>query len=180
MNKITEMNNPVSNTMVKIAFGFQAQVGKDTAIDYLINEWGGTRLAFAWPLKDIRDFAQRRVGFSAMKDRKLLQCLGDWVRKDDPLKLLSLLITSIPESGHVFVSDVRYPNEFDALKKAGFSMVKITRQNARASNDSSVCAHSSEQSLCDAQWDFVLHNDSVSLSSFHRVVHDLFLVVNAR
>lgn len=159
---------------MKLAFGHTARVGKDSAADYLIDTFGGEKLAFARPLKDIRDFAQQRVGFSTKKDRKLLQMLGDWVRVDDPAKLVSVLIDSVPVCGNVFVTDVRYENEFTALLKAGFIMICITRKDAKASSDSSVFSHSSENSLSFAPWHHVLSNES-SLSDFHCVLHDLFV-----
>jgi len=57
---------------MRIAFGYKARSGKDTSADYLARAYGGERLAFAQPLYDILQHAQRTCGFPDEKDRAFL------------------------------------------------------------------------------------------------------------
>ena len=145
--------------MIRIAFGFQAEVGKDTAADFLVFKYGGMKLAFADPLKEIRDFAQENIGSSAVKDRALLQFLGDWAKIKDPDIFVNTLARSLPGDQNTYISDVRFKNEFDYLKSQGFLLVRIKRRGASASSScESVCSHESEHNLHDASWDYTLKN----------------------
>lgn len=145
--------------MIRIAFGFQARVGKDTAADFLVLKYGGEKFAFAAPLKEIRDFAQETVGVSAQKDRALLQFLGDWARSRDPDVFVNALARSLPRDRNVFISDVRFKSEFAFLKSEGFLLVLIKRRGAVASTSSKAeCTHASEHGLHDAPWDHTIQN----------------------
>lgn len=56
-----------------IAFCGGMGIGKNTCVDYLIDKYGGVRLAFTDPLYDIKHYAQTICGFPHEKDRKFLQ-----------------------------------------------------------------------------------------------------------
>ena len=154
--------------MVLLAFGCEARVGKDTAVEYLIAKKGGVRSSFASPLYDIQDYALRRVSLNPQKDRNFLQIIGDWGRQKNPQLFINVLLREIDtEPGNVYVSDVlRYPNEFFSLKNRGFTMVRLTRQHRFVSADKNIAAHSSEKSLQDYPWDIILSNDGE--------LHDLY------
>lgn len=146
--------------MIRIGFGFQAGVGKDTAADFLAFKYGGTKIAFADPLKEIRDFAQEIVAAPVVKDRALLQYLGDWARSHDPDVFVNVAGRAIPENSHTFVSDVRFQAEFDYLKRQGFLMVRVKRRGATASSSSEgVRNHESEHGLHEASWDYTVKNN---------------------
>ena len=182
------------NQPLKIAFGYKAGSGKDTAADYLIQTFGGTKLSHAQPLYDILHFAQGTAGFALGKDRGFLQSTGDWARAKNPNVWTDHLWrraeaiqsryeramgsyrrgdfprgVAIP-SPNVYVTDVRFRNEFDALKAQGFVMVKLIRplpsdERFDVANQKS---HSSETEL-DSEgiiWDFVIVNDG-SLEEFY-------------
>ena len=164
--------------MVLLAFGCEARVGKDTAVDYLVSQNGGFRTSFASPLYDIQDYTYKRLGLELQKDRKLLQVIGDWGRQKNPHLFIQTLLREIEsKSGNVYVSDVRYPNEFFALKNRGFTMVRLTRENRFVSADTNITSHSSENSLQNHPWDVILSNDE-SLSDLYaqldRVYSDAF------
>ena len=145
--------------MIRIGFGFQARVGKDTATDFLVFKYGGTKVAFADPLKEIRDFAQQILGAPTVKDRALLQFLGDWARSHDPDVFVNTAAREIPKDSNAYVSDVRFKSEFDYLKSQGFLLVRIKRRGATASSTSeSECAHESEHGLHGAPWDYTIKN----------------------
>ena len=146
--------------MVLLAFGCEARVGKDTAVEYLITKNGGLKTSFASPLYDIQEYTHKRLGLVPQKDRRFLQIIGDWGRQKNSHLFINVLLREIDHTkGNIYVSDVRYPNEFFSLKNRGFTMVRLTRKNRFVSADQKIAAHSSENSLQDYPWDVILSND---------------------
>ena len=150
--------------MALIAFGCEARVGKDTAVDYLLSKNGGVKKSFAAPLYDIQHYTQTRLGLDIKKDREFLQLVGDWSRKQNTHIFINVLLREIDtdcvsKKENVYVSDVRYPNEFSVLKNRGFTMVRLTRDNRFVSGDTNVTSHSSENSLQDYPWDIIISNN---------------------
>ena len=153
--------------MVLLAFGCEARVGKDTAVDYLMSQKGGFKTSFASPLYDIQEYTYKRLSLKLQKDRKLLQVIGDWGRQKNPHLFIHTLLREIDsEPGNVYISDVRYPHESFSLKNRGFTMVRLTRQNRFVSADTNITSHSSENSLQNHPWDAILSNDE-SLSDLY-------------
>ncbi len=109
-----------AQTPLRFAFGYQARVGKDTAANYLKSLHGGTILSFAQAIYDIMYFAQRTCGFKEEKDRHFLQYIGtQWAREKEPdvwLNVVLRKIESLPKDEPIYITDVRFPNEFDALE----------------------------------------------------------------
>ena len=162
---------------MKIAFGCKMGVGKDTAADYLISKYGGQKHSFAKPLYDIMNYAQQVAGFDQVKDRQFLQYIGaDWGRSKDPNVWINTAIRNTPEYSNVFLTDVRYPNELQALKENGWICVKIVRENidkTRVGTGTQV--HSSETALdgCpDEVWDYIIENNG-TIEEFHEKLEDL-------
>jgi len=182
--------------MTLLAFGCEARVGKDTAVDYLIGKKGGVKKSFAAPLYDIQHYTHTRLGLKIKKDREFLQLVGDWGRKQNEHIFINVLLReidtdcvtndsvtdcvtndsvtdcvtndsvtdcvtndSVSKTENVYVSDVRYPNEFFVLKNRGFTMVRLTRDNRFVSTDTNVTSHSSENSLQDYPWDIIISNN---------------------
>jgi hypothetical protein len=146
--------------MVKIAFGFERRVGKDTSCDYLISKIGGVKLAFAEPLYKILNFAQDTCKFEHCKDRKFLQYIGtEWARNIDENIWLNLLLDKVNHingKSNIFVSDLRFKNEFDALKSNGFITIRIKR------NIEELDGYKNHQSDLDLNnfngWDYTIYN----------------------
>lgn len=144
--------------------------GKDTAATLLMLDHGYQRVAFADPLKEMVREADpivgyepagygpipihltdvlRRMSFEQAKReyrevRRSLQRIGQGARKIDPdfwVRLALLRINELPAGVPVVVSDVRYPNEADALRARGFVLVRVT------SNREKHDAHESETAL---------------------------------
>lgn len=148
---------------MKIAFGYKAGSGKSTAVDYLIRKYGGVERSFAAPLYDILYYAQKTCRFSIGKDRSFLQYVGtEWARAKDDGVWIKLLLESISqEKGNIFVSDLRFENEFDALKNNGFLTILIIRNDSERKIDSISQTHSSENSLHgEKKWDYTVENNS--------------------
>ncbi len=165
---------------MRIAFGYQMGVGKDTACDYLIKQYGGQKLSLSKPLYDIQRYAQERCNLSKQKDRQLLQFLGtDWLKSRDPEALVKLLLfeaTKYPADTNIFVSDLRLLAQFKALQENGFILVKIVRPNInpkRIGTGSS--KHQSEvelDAIPNKDWDLVLDNTG-SLKAFQLQLNNL-------
>lgn len=144
---------------MKIAFGYKKRVGKDTAVEYLENTYGGVNMKFADPLYNILKHAQKICMFKDEKDRKFLQWVGtEWAREKDPdiwVKLFFQNIGYISPTDNIYCSDVRFINEFEALKKDGWICVKIIGKNNQIDD------HESENqldSLPNEKWDYVIPN----------------------
>ena len=116
---------------VRIAFAGLMRAGKDTAAEHLISTLGGGLMKLADPLYEIMRFAQEVAGFTPTKDRPFLMWVGtEWGRAQNEDVWVNALIRRINESKSddpIFISDARFINEFNALKKAGFTLVKINR-----------------------------------------------------
>jgi Deoxynucleotide monophosphate kinase len=151
---------------LKIAFGFEARVGKDTAVNHLIKNYGGTHLSFAKPLYDIQSYTQKICGLPQEKDRRFLQIVGtDWGREKNPNIWVDIVLKQIQELGtqeNIFISDLRFPNELEALKNSGFTTIYITRTEGNrlvefASDAGGSLKHSSETSLRGYEQKFDYH-----------------------
>ncbi|MEV5319155.1 hypothetical protein AB0K92_16120 [Streptomyces sp. NPDC052687] len=134
----------------------RARVGKDTAGKWFVDERGYRRVAFADALKEAawkvnpwisvdawptfpRRLADKVAGpnsWERAKDdypevRRILQELGAAMRAVDPdiwiRPVLAQAIQANDAGTPVVVTDVRYPNEVDALKRAGFRLIHIDR-----------------------------------------------------
>lgn len=160
---------------LKVAFGYQARVGKDTAAEYLKNKHGGVTLSFAAALYDIMNYAQGVCNFQKEKDRQFLQYIGsEWARTKEPDVWVNIVVNKIKNliqndpGVNIYITDVRFPNEFDALEKLGFILVNLRRDDvSRMKNDNSllnheVALHISETALIpytqQGKWHFTIQN----------------------
>jgi hypothetical protein len=147
-----------------IALMGRARAGKDTVAARLVAAHRFTRVAFADPLKEMAleidpviptaygvhvrlaklvadsgwEFAK---GYPEV--RRILQYVGQSVRDHAPGFWVRLALkTADAAAGPVVVSDVRYPDEAEALRARGFLMVRITRPGQEFVN-----SHESETAL---------------------------------
>lgn len=154
-----------------------ARSGKDSVAKVLVEEYGYTRLAFAdtlrealyalnpniasdfgvGPLREVVD----RVGWDKAKVvfpevRELLQRLGTEAGRDliHPNVWVDATFTKMQDGGKYVISDVRFPNEADAVKQWGGKVWRIMRPDTGPAND-----HPSETALDDYLPDVRLHND---------------------
>ncbi len=167
---------------LRVGFGYEARVGKDTAASFLISQYGGgVHLSFAAPLYEIQAFVQERCNLPKEKDRRLLQILGtEWGRERDPDIWVNLLLAEmdkLPPQTNVFITDVRFPNEIRALQNRGFILVHIVRpstQRLAAFTDGGSTQHASELALKDNKdWDLTVSNEG-TLDDFHRKLSHFF------
>ena len=155
-----------------VGFTGKMMSGKDTCAEYLTNhilKWKGhnyivTRLAFADSLKD---FCMRYLGltkhqcydqegkqeyneFWGMTNREILQRVGTEAMRngfhpDVWAKITELKIKKCVDEGKFFiVTDIRFPNEAEVVKKHGGIVVEVIRPNTESSG---IINHASEQRL---------------------------------
>ena len=114
---------------MRIALSGLKRSGKDTVGSYLIQNYSCKRFAFADEVKRLaRDlFPEEFVQNDKPVD--LLQWLGKTMRQRNPDVWINKLTTMIQLTKdpvpNLVVTDVRYPNEVQALKKLGFTIVKV-------------------------------------------------------
>ena len=115
---------------IRIAFSGKMQVGKTTSAEYLVRKYGFIKLAFADKLKEIaRDLFPEQFE-TGEKPRKLLQDLGIKMREIDEdvwVKYVLRKIESLPKETNIAIDDLRFLNEYEAVKNAGFFVIRIVR-----------------------------------------------------
>jgi hypothetical protein len=167
-----------------IALCGKARSGKDTVAAHLVAHHGYTRLAFADPLKDMAlsvdpliptewnggGYAHVRLstlvqslGWDYAKGkypevRRVLQHMGQTVReRDRSFWIRALLRSAVMIDGPIVVTDVRYPNEYSAMQRAGLIPVRVSRPGAGLSGAAG--AHASETALDDLTFTEGILND---------------------
>lgn len=191
------LNNPILGLMGR------ARSGKDTFATYLVRNHGFTRVAFADPLREIAAAVDPIVGYNDHGDvspirysdaidfygyerakdefpevRRFLQRLGtDGVRAFDGefwVRLGAERVRKLAALGPVVVTDVRFPNEADALHALGGDLVRVVR----GVPDPAEVLHDSETALDNYHADFTVLNHSTLAhlsqkadSIAHRLMH---------
>ena len=162
---------------IKIAFAGKMGTGKDCATKYCIKKYSGIHMAFAKPLYDILHYAQKTCNFPIQKDRKFLQFIGtEWAREIDQNVWINLVIKNTPTDQNAFLSDLRFINEFKALKDNGWTCVKLLRDYSSPDREGTGSAeHISEtelDSIPDEKWDFIIENND-SISKFYQKLESI-------
>lgn len=149
---------------IKIAFGYKARSGKDTAKDYLSKHYRVHNIRFAGALYDIMNYAQDRVGIPRQKDGPMMQLIGQgfrdrygpdvWVNVALADYHSALASPTPPEMA--VVTDMRYRKEADTLRAEGFYLVHIHRPSRPIDRDPN---HSSEIDLDGYEFDETVVND---------------------
>lgn len=163
-----------------IGFGCTAQVGKDTAADYLEQKYRGRaiRVSFADKLKqvamDLFDLSHDQCyGPNTIKEavdprygltpREIMMGLGDKMREIyAPIWIERAFLDTVPKlekQGYdLFVfSDVRYPNEADKIREFGGTVVRILRDGSGVSVNKD---HKSETALLDyPNFNYIIENN---------------------
>ncbi len=179
---------------VILGLGVTAQVGKDTAADYIEENYPGThRVAFADKLKriamllfglsheqcygpvEIKEKVDPRYNLTP---REILQGIGEKMREIYPdIWVDTVFYTTIPELQEqgfdkFVISDVRYPNEADKIQERAGEVVKIQRKVGGVSVGAD---HSSETAMLDYDEDkyFAIVNNDDTLEDFFASIDTL-------
>lgn len=153
-----------------IGLGHWARVGKDSLARQLVVSHGFVQLAFADALRDLA------VKVDPHLQEVLRACGGDWevAKTRDPS--VRVILQRVGESarqtlgrdvwvrglerrlrlgGRYVISDVRYPEEAQMIRRRGGCLVEVRRPGVRAAN-----GHASEHALDEWRgWDAVVYND---------------------
>ena len=114
---------------MRIALSGLKRSGKDTIGSYLIQNYSCKRFAFADEVKRLARELFPEEFVQNDKPVNLLQWLGNTMRQRNPDVWINKLSTMIQLTKdpvpNLVVTDVRYPNEVQALKNLGFTIVKV-------------------------------------------------------
>lgn len=159
-----------------------ARSGKDTVAEYLVENNGFTRRAFADPMREALLRLDPRVNIGTMIGVSLARTVKDlgWdylkEHSEDVRHLLQRMGTevgrqmfgedvwvnkameNIASYDQVVFSDVRYQNEAEAILRAGGRLWKITRPNVGPVNSHG--SDSAMDSYPSSSFDLVIVNDS--------------------
>jgi len=144
---------------LRIAFSGKMQVGKTTSADYLVQKYGFIKLSFAGKLKEIAKDLWPEQFECNQKPRQLLQDLGMKMREIDQdvwVNYVLRIIKSLPKETNIVIDDLRFLNEYKALKNVGFFVVCIIR-NVPPSPYSN---HQSELEVDKMPYDWIIYNTS--------------------
>lgn len=178
-----------------IGIGHVQQVGKSTAAQALCRDLGFKEFSFAQPLKDLAfeadpiifNNAMTNVGVGRGRLKWLVQSVGGWdqakVQYPEVRRFLQDLGLGARKvfgedfwvqqamarafDGTVVYSDVRFTNEFDAIKNLGGKVIRINRPGRMAQG------HVSETELLsipDEDWDAVIDNNGQIIDLEQKVV----------
>lgn len=144
--------------------------GKTTIADQLHDTYGYEKLSFATALKNI---AVDLWGTEALTDRGLMQVLGRKMREIDPMVWVNRALSELvhPEVGParllkdlhgglltpdamqlrpVVIDDLRFPNEYHALKREDFVIIRVeAHRNQRVNRLKAIAKLQSEDQLLD-------------------------------
>lgn len=171
----------------------RARSGKTTAAEHLARTYQLEQYAFADPLRDglmaifnldptdfEGDRKERTLGWLDCSPRQLMQSMGtEWARNtvhpDVWVKLaeqnLDYMSNALGAVLGFVVSDVRFENEADLIRRRGGTVIHILRPNALAVNP-----HISEAGIAANPADLTLPNYG-TVEGFLRSLDEVFLTV---
>ena len=152
--------------------------GKSTVSTHLVCEHGFVRIGFADKLKEIVKDLRPDLFEKGNKPRMQLQRVGEVLKNelgtgiwlDYVLEQIDNDIENNTLPRNFVIDDVRFVFEAEALRKAGFTIIKIDGPNQRNDNGDEVFGgHSSEQEVDKIEYDVLLVNNS-TLEQLHKTV----------
>lgn len=174
---------------IKIGLTGKMRSGKDTVGDFLKKEYGFKTFTFAEGIK----FVCGSLGLepdSKGKPRALYQGIGQDIRKYAPNVWVDYTFRQISQrctnQDNVVITDVRQPNEVEALRAAGFIIIKIHAdaslriQRMETAGDCyslDDLNHETERAVDNLQVDFTINNNGTikELYSLLTVVTDIMI-----
>lgn len=155
----------------------KAGAGKDTIGDYLIKHRGFVKVSFAFALKkavaailncsvekmDDRDWREKIIPELGVSPRYMMQTLGtEWGRQmvnENIWVHLAMERAKLHESDNlnVVITDVRFPNEVQAIQEAGGIVIWVSRPNQP---DIATADHASESAISQRDCNFWVVNDA--------------------
>ncbi len=109
---------PINN---KILINGRGGSGKDTLADYLVENYGFKKIAFADGIYDIA----RKYFNMEVKDRRTLQLIGEKMREINPNIWVDYTFEKAEKYDKVVISDCRQFNEYEKGLNSGFLPIRI-------------------------------------------------------
>lgn len=172
-----------------VGLGFRARSGKDTIAEYLVKAHNFRRIGFADALKegcrhifglnDEQLYGEKKEVIDAywqLTPRYILQyvgteCMRDHFDKEIWVKAVEKKIVDNPGVNWV-ITDVRFPNEAQAVRKWNGKLVRVDRPLAGANGG--IVAHPSEVAMeAFHDWDYILKNDINVHASLYDKIEDM-------
>lgn len=165
-----------------------AQTGKDTIANYLIENYGFTRVAFADPIREAIYRLNPKITIADMKGVPLATAVDGlgWesvkVDSEDARWLLQRMGTEVGremfgddfwvnqgmkkalQHDRVVFTDVRYPNELEAILEASGTVWRVIKNSVGAVN-----RHASETALDDYDFEYMIFNNDTKESLYESV-----------
>lgn len=115
---------------MKIAISGKMCSGKSTVTEHIIQKYKNEgielkKLSFADPIKNVAYEWFNMSKDPEKKDRHLLQTIGRKMREIDVNVWVNAFINHSSKFENVICDDVRFPNEVEALKNAGFIILRL-------------------------------------------------------
>lgn len=168
-----------------------AGVGKDTLANYItqvdpsfkVKKFSGKLKLIAEILTGIpaanfesQEFKQRSIEGWDMTVRDLLQRLGTDAIRDNLHEdaWVNALFNDYHQSDKWIITDMRFPNEYEAVKKFGGITVRLNRSGIKPIN-----SHPSETGLDAYPFDYIYNNQD-SASAWHRYAVEIINNVKAK
>jgi hypothetical protein len=157
-------------TGARIGLAGKIRSGKDTVADYLGDKYKFKAFAFANGIKQVCCMLDLEPT-DGRKPRALYQGIGQDVRKYDPdvwVNYLFKRVNQLDPETNIVVTDVRQPNEVNALREKGFVIIKVEAdeeirlERARVKDDYFTLEdlnHETETAVDTLDVDFTLFNN---------------------
>lgn len=164
---------------LRIGITGKMRSGKDEVADIITGRLGTdgepySKIGFAEGITELLNEYVPNV-FEEGKPRKAYQDVGQVLRQfhenvwvDRAMERVNTVIRRAPET-HIIIKDVRQPNEYYALKEAGFTIIRVEAETelrvarSLSSNDTfnvEHLYHETEHILDDFEVDFTITNNS--------------------
>ncbi len=181
---------------IVIAVTGRMRSGKDTLGDYICENYSFTRLAFADSLKQVckitfhleheqlhdqklKETVDQRYGKTP---RQIMQQIGMMMRREmgDDVWVNNLLTRlNNVQSGLIVITDARFENEIEALRRAGAVVVRIVRGSSKETAEIPGDMKSNHQSEVEHERipsDYtVLNYVGLDIREYHRQIDELLL-----
>lgn len=160
---------------MRIAISGKAGSGKTALAKTFIEKYGFEHISFAKKVKQtamvVYNLTEEEA-FGKNKNRELLQRLGQGLRENIDYDIwVNAVVNDINKKSlndNLVLDDLRYKNEFKAMKENGFLLIRIlspeeTRRNRIPNTFPSDPSHISEVDLDDVpaeEWDVIINNVS--------------------
>jgi len=108
---------------MRIALSGKMLSGKSSVATYLVKHYGFVELSFASKMKEVAAELFPRAKYE--KDRLLLIQVGERMRELDSQVWIRHVLPGILPGEDIVISDVRFPSEYDALRRLDFTLVRM-------------------------------------------------------